>query len=105
MELRLSLVLETEKEKTALAVVSRLNKLISAGSPMMEKYHKGGTKVLLEKGLSESAWPDALLTGLTLAQSFGRSWTVFGHVEKELNLVTNEFSVAGIEWAELSLIR
>ena len=105
MELRISLVLETEKKKNALAVVSRLNELISAGSPVMEKYHKGGTKVLLEKGLPETAWPDALLTGLTLAQSFGRSWTVLGHVEEELNLVTKEFSVAGIEWAELSLVR
>ena len=105
MILRISLVLETEKENSALAVVSKLNKLILAGSPMLERYHKGGIKVFLEKGLPETDWPEALLTGLTVAQSFGRSWTILGHAEEELNLIGNEFSVAGIEWAELSLVR
>ncbi len=99
------MVLETEIEKNALAVVSRLNSLISAGSPMLEKYPKGGTKALLEKDLLETSWPDAYLRGVTLAQSFGHSWTVLGRAEEELNLVGSQFSVTGIEWAELSLVR
>ncbi|WP_166416109.1 hypothetical protein [Cochlodiniinecator piscidefendens] len=104
MKLNISLVLETDKEKNALVVVSGLNKLISAGSPILEKYKDGGTKVLLEKSITETNWSDALLTCLTLAQSFGRSWTVSGHVEEELILIGNEFSVVGIKWAQISLI-
>jgi len=105
LKLSITLVLETEKEKNALVVVSRLNKLISAGSPVLEKYYKGGTKAFLEKDLLENSWPEALLAGLTVAQAFGRSWTVLGQAEEELNLVGNEFLVVGIEWAQISLIR
>lgn len=105
MRLTICLVLETEKEKSALAVVSKLNKLIAAGSPVLEKHHKGGTKVLLQKELPETLWADAFLAGVNIAQTFGRSWTVLGCAEEELILVGNEFSIAGIDWAELSLVR
>ena len=96
MQLKISIVLETEKEETALSIIERLNQLIQAGTPELEKYHKGGTKAFLQKDLPEIDWPDAFLTGLNLAQTFGRSWTVLGCAEEELNLVGTEFSVAGI---------
>ncbi|MEP1588842.1 MAG: hypothetical protein ABJR46_19030 [Tateyamaria sp.] len=105
MILNISLVLETEKEKNARVVVSRLNKVISAGTPVLERYHKGGTKALLKKGMSDASWPEAMLTGLTVAQSFGRAWTIYGDAQEELNLVGAEFSVVGINWCEISLSR
>ena len=105
MQLKISLVLETEKEETALRLVGRLNQLIQAGTPDLEKYHKGGTKVFLKRGLPEIDWPNAFLMGLNLAQTFGRSWTISGSAEEELNLVSTEFSVAGINFAEILLLR
>ena len=105
LKLTITLVLETENEKNALTVVSQLNKLISAGAPTLENYHKGSLKALLEKDLLENRWPDAYLAGLSVAQTFGRSWTVLGCANDELSLVGNEFSIPGIKWAELSLMR
>ena len=105
MQLEISLVLETEKEEKALRVVGRLNQLIQAGTPQLEKYHKGGTKAFLKKDLPEIDWPDAVLMGLNLAQTFGGSWTILGNAEEELNLVGTEFSVVGINWAEILLLR
>ena len=105
MKLDITLILDSEKEKSALIVISRLNKIISAGSPTFESYHKGGTRALLVKDLPELGWADAYLASVSIAQSFGHSWTLLGRAQEELNLVGNEFRIAGIEWAELSLIR
>ncbi len=105
MKLAVTVVLETEKEENALRVVSRLNKLISADLTKLEKYHKGGTKALLQKDLSETHWPDAYLAGISVAQSFGRGWTVCGCANEELDLIGEDFSVSGIVWAHLHMSR
>lgn len=105
MKLAIILVLKTEKTEAALTVVLRLNKVISAELLTLEKYEKVGIKAFLEKEISEIRWPDAILAALTTAQSFGRSWTIIGNAEEELNLVGNSFSLSGIEWAEVSLLR
>ncbi|MHA3913511.1 anticodon-binding domain-containing protein [Halovulum sp. GXIMD14793] len=105
MNLSISLVLETEDERKALRVVSRLNKIIDASTPDLEAYHKGGTQAYLHKTLPESQWPEAFLAGVLVAQSFGYGWTLLGDAEEELDLVGNEFKISGIEWAQLYLKR
>lgn len=105
MKLAITLVLKTEKTPNAMTVVSRLNEVISAQFLTLEGYEKGGVKAFLEKEIVAPSWPEAVLATLTTAQSFGGSWTVLGNVEDELNLVGKSFSLSGIEWAELYLLR
>ena len=105
MKLTITLVLKTEETEKALRVISKLNQIIQADAPELEKYHKGGIKAVLSKDLHEVLWPNACISTMSTAQLFGRSWTLIGNIEEEISLVSEMFSVPGIEWAELSLIR
>ena len=97
--------MSSEKEANAIRVLQQLNEIIEAGTPKLEKYHKGGMKAELSKTIYVNDWSEACLSTLTLAQSFGRSWTLTGDIERELYLVADQFKLPGIEWAELALIR
>ncbi|MEO1324626.1 MAG: hypothetical protein AAFV59_16665 [Pseudomonadota bacterium] len=105
MVLKIRLVLDTDKDANALRVVSRLNKVIDAGEPKLERYHKGGTIVQIAKTVNHIKWSDIVLETLSLAQSFGRGWEMLGSIEYEVNLVGRSFSVPGITWAELRIER
>lgn len=105
MKIAITLVLVTEKEANASRVVARLNEIIDANRPEFERDYKGGIKAHLSKPVNPEHWPDAFMSAISIAQYFGRSWTLLGHAEDELTLIGNEFSVPRIKWAEVSLTR
>lgn len=105
MQMTLRLVLNTEKEENAKRLVARLNKIIQASPPTLERHHKGGIEASLSKEISTEIWSDAALEGLVVAQSFGRGWTITGHATEGLDLTSTEFTLPGIAWAHLSLQR
>ena len=105
MKLFIHLILKTEKEDKARIVIARLNKIFSADLLKMQKYPKGGTSVRLSKEMLAPSWAEAVLVCFELAQSFGRSWKVFGSIMDEVDLVSSELSISGIDWGHVRLER
>ncbi len=105
MQFRLVVILETEKNETALRVISNLNKIILSELESLEPYHKGGMNCVLRKDVEALNWETAVFSCLELAQSFGRSWELTGQIDEQVDLVSSEISVSGVNWAHLQLVR
>ncbi|MEO0413006.1 MAG: hypothetical protein AAF221_14330 [Pseudomonadota bacterium] len=105
MQARIRLILETERGKNARSICAKLNQVIVASDPGLSRYYKGGTSAVFSRDVVAFEWPEVIMEILQLTQAFGRSWTVTGDIDNELSLVTTEFSLAGITWAEVSIVK
>jgi len=104
--LSIRLILETDKEQSALKVLARLKKLFDFELQGLTPYLKGGFEANIVAHLDDGPWPSVVVRAIEVAQSIGKSWGIGGAVQDEIDLVASEgFSVPGIQFAWITAKR
>lgn len=70
-----------------------------------QPYHKGGHVVTFMLTHDSAEWSDTVLDVLACAQSVGRIWTLHPPIQHEVDLVTTEAPVAGVEMIQCTCAR
>jgi hypothetical protein len=64
----------------------------------VEPYPKTNGHVLsFTVNVREEGWSNAVVALISSAQSVGRGWQLFGRINEELEMMTNESSVGGVD--------
>lgn len=97
----------TNTSEKAIKVTGRLQRLLEREpiSARAEPYHKGGHVVTFAITHEHAQWNDTVVDVLACAQTIGYGWTLHSSIEHEVDLVTTEASVAGIEMIHCTCAR
>ncbi|MBL4646439.1 MAG: hypothetical protein COA52_10390 [Hyphomicrobiales bacterium] len=98
---QLRLILTANTQASAQKILLRFQKLVEIQIIELSSYYKGGFEVNATLKIHASEWPHMVLELLQYAQSFGSGWGINECVE----LSCSRFSVAGVEYAGLHLVR
>lgn len=99
----LKVIVTPNKEANARRVVARLNEIVKLQNVEFSTYHKGGFEMNASIEIGVEKWSDNVVALLEIAQKFGRSWMLCGHIKEEINLTCTDFSISGLEFATLTL--
>ncbi len=99
----LRLIVDCKTTLSARRVLSRLGKLISFHLHDLGPYDKGGFEAYATITISAVEHSAKVVEVLQVAQKFGRGWELTGHVSESIDLTCTEFSVAGVEFACLTV--
>ncbi len=72
----------------------------------VEPYPKTNGHVLsFAVNVREESWSNAVVALISTAQSVGRGWQLFGRIDEELEMMTNESSVGGVDMLSCRIAR
>jgi len=101
----LRIILEATSEPAAKRVLTRLGALVDMQVNTLSKYHKGGFEGNANILLTSTPWNEAVFHLLHTAQQLGRGWVITGDILEQIDLSCDDFVVAGIEFASITLDR
>jgi len=78
---------------------------IKGDSPSIDKYHKGGYVCSFSVEETSPSWEVVVIQTLQKAQIVGRSWSISGNIEIELDLWSNESTVSGVTSLQVSVCK
>jgi len=90
---------ETSDSEAARLLISRLQESANCEflSVAINDYHKGGHVATFDVGHDVRSWQAAVYAIITCAQMMGRSCSVAGLIEEEIDLVIADTTISGVE--------
>ena len=102
-EAKLKIILEAKNNVAAERVLAHLGDFLNLRVERMGKYHKGGFEIVASISIASSIWSEAVYNIIQSAQQFGRSWVMTDEISERIDITSNEFSVPGIEFVNITL--
>ena len=94
-------------EKSASVLLKRTTRTlgVKANETETEPYYKGGFLISFGTVPASSVWSETVIELIVLAEKIGRGWILSGSIVQELNLWSNESTIAGVQSIHLSCER
>jgi hypothetical protein len=78
---------------------------VEANEAETEPYYKGGFLISFGTVPASSVWSERVVELIVLAEKIGRGWILLGSIVQELNLWSNESTIAGVQSIHLNCKR
>jgi hypothetical protein len=104
-EANLRLILDAKNEVAAKRILTRLGAIIDLQIEELKEYHKGGYEAVASLSVEGPTWFETVYQVILSVQQFGRGWVMTDQISEAIDLSSNEFSLSGIKFANLTLVR
>ena len=98
----LRLILNAKTEPKVELILERFLQIVSGEVQSIKPYRKGGYEVVLAVSTRPDDWASQVLGLISLAQTFGRNWCLYGDIREDIDMTTTDFRVPGVSFAHLT---